>query len=539
MKMRIEFPSTMLALLGLISASYSHAAASEFDLETATVADIDAAMDAGALSSERLVELSLARIKAFEPNLHAIISLNPHALDEARALDAERKSRGRRSALHGVPVLLKDNINTRDLPTTLGFYGLEGAIPSSDALVVTKLREAGAIILAKMNLSELASGPTMSSLGGQTHNPYNLAYSPAGSSSGTAVGVAAGYASIGLGTDTAGSIRWPAATNGVFGLKPTNGVISCWGVMPSAPTMDTVGLITRSATDAALVLVTLQGIDPRSAENTAALGAFPPPYPADFANRLRPDALRGARIGFLRRDFSGDDTEVDGVMNSVVEKFKAGGAVIVDVQLPYWLLAIKNDVESIIYRTESVPSLDSYLLASFPPGVPRTHDEIMALSAKLTAPTAEGFLPNPGRLAGYRNEAATPPANNPLYRAARDEGRAFIKASVQSVIDQYRLDALIYPTQTTRIPKIGEAARRNAKGFYGNVGGSIANLTGWPEISFPGGFTTDGFPVGISLTGPLYSDMQLLAYAFAFEQSNHLKNWPATTPVLPGEQFHY
>jgi amidase len=492
-------------------------------------------MDNRALTSEQLVRLSLARIKAYEPELHAVISLNPNAMEEARALDAERRTKGPRSPLHGVPVLLKDAINTRDLPTTLGFYGLKGAMPYADAEIVYKLRAAGAIVLAKVNLSELASGPSMSSLGGQTHNPHNPTYSPAGSSSGTAVGVAAGYAPIGIGTDTTGSVRWPAATNGVVGLRPTMGVISTTGVMPTSPSLDTVGPIARNVSDAALLLSILEGIDDRDPAIRNQNGH----YPADYKTGLRPDSLQGARIGFLRRDFSGDDPEVDAVMNSAVEKLKTSGATVINVELPFWLLHFKSDLESIIVRTESVPSLNAYLQSSFPPGYPRTHAEILAMSEKIRSSAPPGILPNPGRLDGYRAEAATPPPTNSFYIAARDQGRAFVKASMEAILTQDRLDAIVYPTSTMPIGKIDDAPKRNSRELFGNFGLGLASLAGWPELTVPAGFTSDGLPIGISFLGPAYSDMRLLAYGYAFEKATHSLRQPATTPPLPGDRFTY
>jgi amidase len=509
---------------------------STFDLGTATVEDINRAMDRGALTAEKLVRLSLARVKAYEPELHAVITLNPNAVKEARALDKERGTKGPRSPLHGIPVLLKDNINTRDLQTTLGFYGLKGAVPYADAEIVQKLRTAGAIILAKVNLSELAGGPMMSSLGGQTHNPHNLAYSPAGSSSGTAVGIAAGYAPIGIGSDTTGSVRWPAATNGVVGLKPTTGAISTAGVMPTAPTLDTVGPIARSVSDVSLVLSILQGIDDRDPSVRSQKLFY---YPGDYKAGLRPDALRSARIGFLRRDFSGDDPDTDAIMNAAVEKLKAGGATVVEVGLPFWLPHFHGDLESLIVRTESAPNLDVYLQTSFAPEYPRTHAEILIMSEKIASAAPPGILPNPERLEGYRDEAATPPPTNPLYIAAREQGRAFVKASMQAILVQDKLDALVCPTQTRPIQKIGEAPRSNARHLFGNFGLGITSLTGWPELTVPAGFTGEGLPVGISFIGPDFSEMKLLAFGYAFEQATHALRQPATTPPLPGDRFTY
>jgi amidase len=407
--MRSSIAKCVVVVCLLVSLRVFGQTKTSFDLGTATIADINRAMDHGALSSEQLVRLSLARIQAYDPALHAIITLNPKAMDEAKALDAERRAKGPRSPLHGIPVLVKDSIDTRDLPTTLGFYGLKGAVPYADAEVVAKLRVAGAIILARVNLSELASGPPMSSLGGQTHNPHKLEYSPAGSSNGSAVGVAAGYAPIAIGTDSAGSTRWPAATNGIVGLKPTTGIISSIGVMPSAPTFDTVGAMARSVADVAVVTSILEDVDVRDAKVRDQNGM----YPAHLLDALRTDALKGVRIGYPRHDLSGDDKEVDAVMSAAMEKLKAAGATVVEVQLPFWLVHFQGDVQSLIIRTESVPSLNAYLFSSFPPGYPRTHAEITEMSKRLTTPTADGMLPNPERLSLYVSEAATPPPTNP------------------------------------------------------------------------------------------------------------------------------
>jgi amidase len=523
---------TVLLLFGFPAVAQKR---DRFDLQTATIEDIGKAMDSGALNSERLVGLSLARIKAYDENLHAVINLNPRAMEEARALDAERRTKGSRSPLHGIPVLLKDNINTRDLPTTLGFYGLKGAIPYTDAAVVAQLRNAGAIILAKVNLSELASGPTLSSLGGQTRNPHNPAYSPAGSSSGTAVGIAAGYAPVGIATDTTGSVRWPAATNGVVGLRPTMGAISYVGVQPSATTLDTIGPITRSVSDAALVLSVLAGPNPRShnARNGDAR------YSAELMLDLRADSLRGVRIGFPRRNFSGDDLEVDAAMNVAINVLKAAGATVVDVELPFWLVHLSGELQSIIVRTESAPSLDAYLSTSFPPAFPQSHADILALSESLAASTPPRATPNPGRLDGYREEAGSPPPTNAYYLAARDQGREFVRASMRAVLNQNRLDAIVYPTQTIRINKIGEPAQRNSRGLFGNFGPGLASLAGWPELTVPAGFTAEGLPVGVSFLGPEFSEHELLEYGFVFEQKIQALRQPVTTPSLPGDRFDY
>lgn len=492
-----------------------------FDFQTATIADINHAMVAGALTSERLVRLSLNRIKAYDPQLHALITLNPHALEQACALDAERRRSGPRSPLHGIPVLVKDNINTRDLPTTLGFYGLNGARPRADATVVAKLRAAGAIILAKVNLSELASGPPVSSLGGQTRNPYNPAYSPAGSSNGTAVGIAAGYAPIGIATDTTGSARWPAATNGVVGMRPTSGLLSTAGVQPNSPSLDTVGMMARSVADLAILLDIL-------AEGSA-----------DGVQSMKVGALQGVRIGFPRAAFSGDDPAIDAQMVKALATLEASGAIVVDVDLPDWLIRLSDTMQGTLVQTESVPSLDAYLKGSFAPPYPQSHAAILRMSEQLVGTPMRGATPNPGRLKGYRWEAAGLPMSDPSYLAVRDQGRQFFRAMLEAVLVRYQVTAIVYPTQTMRIDKLGESPVRNARGMFGNFGTVLASIAGWPDITAPAGTTPEGLPVGVSFLGPASSDQRLMSYAFAFESHSNGFRPPASTPLLPGERFAY
>lgn len=327
----------------------SHAARS-VALDEATVADIQAALQAGTLTSEKLVQLSLARIEAYDrqgPSLRAVLTINPAALDTARALDAERKTRGPRSPLHGIPIVLKDNIDTADMPTTGGSVLLEGSVPPDDAFVVKRLREAGAIVLAKVNLSEFASGGAISSLGGQTKNPHDLLRSPAGSSGGTGSAIAAAYAAIGLGTDTGGSVRGPSTANGIAGLKPTLGLLSRDGIIPLALSFDTAGPMARHVWDVAAVLGVMAGVDSADPATSAGEGRSLPDYTAG----LKRDALKGARIG-VARDFFGADEDVDWVMEAALETMRREGATTVDVRYPRWLLDSKGDFYDAVRRPE-------------------------------------------------------------------------------------------------------------------------------------------------------------------------------------------
>ena len=284
------------------------ASAQTVDVTSASIEELNRAFDAGTLTSEVLVGLYLARIEAYDqagPHLNAVITLNPHASERARALDAERRSNGPRSALHGIPFVLKDNIDTADLPTTAGSSLLAGSLPADDAFLVRKLREAGAIILAKLNMSEFASGAAISSLGGPIRNPHDLVRSPAGSSGGTGASIAAAFAQVGLGTDTGGSIRGPSTANGIVGLKPTHGLIGRDGIVPLALSFDTVGPMARHVYDVAAALGVMTGIDPGDDATLKSEGRFE----TDYTQYLDADALAGARLG-IARDFLGQDADV-------------------------------------------------------------------------------------------------------------------------------------------------------------------------------------------------------------------------------------
>ena len=517
--------------------------AAEFDLSTATIADIHAAFSAGALSSEKLTSLYLARIAAYEdagPRLNAIITLNPRALEEARALDTERASGKSRGPLHGIPVVLKDNFDTTSLPTTGGFFGLKDNLPPTDATLVTQLRAAGALILAKVNLSEFASGGAMSSLGGASLNPHALDRTPAGSSGGTGVAIAANYAPLGYGTDTGGSIRGPSTANGIVGLKPTHGLLSRAGIIPLALAFDTGGPMTRSVYDVAVSLnVTVATTpDPRDPATAKAAGKTIPDYTAV----LKKDALRGARIG-VARDFLGQDAEVDAIIESALSALRAQGAELVDVRFPATILTIRSELYNAVRRPEFKAQIADYL-ATLRPGFPETHADILALSEKVTSPTAEGFFPNLGRLALYRTEAKSPGLDDPSYRAALDHGLPYVRAVVQGLFDQHKLDAIVYPTNPRRPALVGQeppspVAGGAAAAAAPSSATNFANLTGFPDLIVPAGFTTYGLPVSISFFGPAFSEPRLLALGYSYEQATRALRLPTHTPALPGERFTY
>ena len=349
------------------------------DLANATIADLQSAMKSGSLTSEKLTEIYLARIAAYDkqgPTINSVITLNPKALETAKALDAERKAGKIRGPLHGIPIVLKDNYDTFDLPTTAGSQLLEGSIPKQDAFVVKKLRAAGAVIIAKVNLSEFAGGggsvgdatdPAIrkagnvpngfSSMGGQTRNPHMLERGPSGSSGGTGAAVASAFAQFGLGTDTAASVRGPSAACGIVGLKTTHGLLSRNGVVPLALSFDTVGPLARNVYDAAVALSVMTGVDPDDASTKKSVGHAEKDYTTD----LHVGALKGARIG-IARDFMGRNKEIDQVVESAIAALRAQGAVIVDpIVIPAAVLQARAGLYNTIRTAEFKAQIADYL----------------------------------------------------------------------------------------------------------------------------------------------------------------------------------
>ncbi len=526
----LKFSLALILVLGLCLRGIG----AEFNLQTASIADINAAFDSGALTSEKLTQLLLARINAYEPKLHAVITLNPKAIETAKALDLERKAKGPRSPLHGIPVVLKDNYDTADLQTSGGFFGLKGSIPPQDSTIVKQLRDAGALILAKVNLSEFASGGAMSSLGGQSHNPHHLDVTPSGSSGGTGVAIAADYAPLGYGTDTGGSIRGPSTSNGIVGLKPTHGLLSRAGIIPLSLSFDTGGPMARSVYDIAVSLNFTTGVDSRDDATKKSDGKTQ----KDYTKFLDKNALKGARIG-VARDFFGQDAEVDTTIESALSAMRAQGATLVDIHYPESILKIRGELYNAIRRPEFKWQIQDYL-STLKPGFPKTHADILALSEKVTSPTPEGYGPNTGRLALYRLEAKFPALTDPTYLAAKNYGLPFVRDTLQALIDTNKLDAIVYPTSPTRPSKIeSEAPAGGAAAAAGNSPTNFANLSGFPDLIIPAGFTPTGLPIGISFFGPAFSEPKLLALGYAYEQATHALRQPINTPSLPGEKFTY
>ena len=364
----------MLLLLCVVEPTAVGQTSRVIALDEATVADINTAFDAGLLTSEQLVQMCLTRIRAYDkqgPSLRALITLNPKALEAARQLDAERKAKGRRSSLHGIPIILKDNINTADMPTTAGSVMLESSVPPDDAFLVKRLRDAGAVVLGKANLSEFASGRAQSSLGGQMKNPHDLTRTPLGSSGGSGISVAAAYAIIAIGTDTGGSIRNPSSTTGIVGLKPTHGLISREGIVPLALSFDTAGPMARNVHDVAVVLSVMAAIDPQDPATRKSEGHIE----TDYTRFLRADALNGRRIG-IARDFTGQDPDVDWAVEAGVAAMRRAGATVVDVRLPKWLLDAKGEFYEAIRYPEFAVQITDYLM-TLGPAYPKNIEQLV------------------------------------------------------------------------------------------------------------------------------------------------------------------
>ena len=508
------------------------AAAAPVDLSNATVADLQAAMAKGTLSSEQLIKMSVARINAYDdagPKLNALILVNPHALDQARALDAERKAKGPRGPLHGVPVILKDNHDTTDMPTTGGSVFLEGSIPPADAFIVKKLREAGAVILAKANLSEFASSARtngFSSLGGQTLNPHDLARGPSGSSGGSGAAVAASYAPIALGTDTGGSIRNPCSVNGLACLKPTRGLLSRAGVIPLGLSFDTSGPMARSIYDVAAALGAMTGIDPADAATATAAGK----YHTNYTQFLNPKALQGARLGVLV-DYSGADEGVKQVFAATRAKLVSLGATLVEIKLPEFILN-RQSIHETLRPGEFKAQIGDYL-STLKPGYPRNLADLIALAARFQP--KPGQLANPSRWEQFKSEQAGYDLTDPVYLSTKAHGPPLISGHLEALLYKHGLDAFIYPTNPVPAQRldIDYSVPRPASAT------SIANITGFPDVIVPAGVTPAKLPVTLSFMGAAYSEPRLLAMAYSFEQATHARVNPPTTPALKEEKLSY
>ena len=505
------------------------AVAQTLEITASTIEDINAAFANDSLTSEQLVELYLSRIEAYDeagPAINAVLALNGQALDRARALDAERRAKGPRSRLHGIPIVLKDNIDTADLPTTAGSLLLAGSLPPDDAFIVQKLRAAGAIILAKVNMSEFASGGAMSSLGGPIRNPHDLERSPLGSSGGTGASIAAAYAQFGLGTDTGGSVRWPSTANGIVGLKPTYGLVSRDGIIPLALSFDMAGPMARNVYDVAAALSVMTGIDPADQATVQSEGRID----LDYTEHLDITALDGARIG-IARDFLDQDSEVDWIIEASLDVMRGAGATVVTVRFPQWLLDANGELYTAVRHREFRVQIAEYL-ATLKPKYPKTLAQLIEQATRMTAPNDSG-QPNPSRWSLMRREDDSGDLDDPEYQAVREHGLALVRGFIDSLLESKKLDAIVYPTSPKRPSRIDADPISGGTQRVSPI--RLANLTGFPDLVVPAGFTGNGLPVGISFLGTAFSEPKLLALGYAFEQVTKARRLPINTPSRPDE----
>lgn len=509
----------LIPLLFILAyASQSFGAVGKFVLEEATIEDIHRAMKSGELTARKLVEMYLQRIEAYDkkgPSINAVIMINPKALELADELDAKFKASGFVGPLHGIPLMIKDNVGTKDMPTTAGSLSFKGFIPPDDAFFVKKLKQAGAIILAKMNLHEFAFGSeTVSSILGQTLNPYDLTRTPGGSSGGTAAAVAANYGTIGIGTDTGNSIRSPASSNNIVGIRPTLGIVSRNGIVPNSSGQDIAGPLTRTVTDAAILLDVIAGYDPEDSVTAWSVGNIPKTYRASLDRK----GLQGSRLGVLKSFFGTDkeSQEVNAVIEKAIEAMKKQGAVIIPLDEP---VDRKNIDAANVTRYETKDEMNEYLQKMGSRAPVKSLEEIIA-SGKYHKKIEEG-LKNRQQLS-----KADPEYKERLIR------RIKLQENFLKIMADNHLDAVIYPHQTNLVSKIG-------KGGVGSNGHYTA-VMGFPSIAVPAGFSTPsaeaplGVPVGIEFVGRPWTDPLLIKLAFAFEQATKFRRPPLSTPPLSG-----
>ncbi len=503
----------VLSLLFACTTEYETGDYRESDIET-----LQALMQQGDLSSRQLTQYYLDRIEAIDrngPALNSIIEVNPQAIEIAAALDEERQASGPRGPMHGIPVVLKANIDTADqMKTTAGSLALQGHRPSADAFLVSRLREAGAVILGKANLSEWAnfrsthSSSGWSSIGGQTKNPYDLSRNPCGSSSGSAVSVAASLTSVAVGTETNGSVVCPSSVNGIVGIKPTLGLVSRSGIIPIAHSQDTAGPMGRTVKDAAILLNAMVGADP--ADPLA--DTFPEALP-DFAGTLSKDALKGARIGVYRsHSGAGTDVRVDGIVADTIATLKSLGAEIVDpVEID---IEGMSDAQREVLFYEFKADLNKYLETS---GAPmKTMADIIAFNES-NAATMMPFFGQERMLAAQSKG----PLSDPEYLEALAASKRISQNGIDNALAEHNLDALIAPTRGPAWMTDNVSGDQSS----GISSSSLAAISGYASITLPAGDIL-GLPIGISFVGAGFSDAKLIEYAYAFEQAGYVRKPP-------------
>jgi Asp-tRNA(Asn)/Glu-tRNA(Gln) amidotransferase A subunit family amidase len=513
------------------SAAESEAPAAQLDLSTATIADLQAAMDEGRLTAERLVELYLARIAAYDqkgPALNTIIALNAHALEQARALDAERKASGPRSPLHGIVVLAKDVYDTYDMPTSGGFAPMAASQPDRDAFVIDRLRKAGAIVLAKLNQSDWygVAAPGGSTLKGPVVSPYNVKKSPGGSSSGTGSAIAAWFGTIGLGSDTTGSIVIPSTLANLVGFSTTHGLVSRTGMMWSSPSQESGGPMCRSVYDCAAVLDVIAGYDAADLATQAGLGKIPD---APYTSFVDAQGLRGARVGVLREMVRSGPMHEEGraLFDKALADFTAAGAIVVD-PVDTGLGLAESQALARAPSYERAAAIDAYL-ARLPASAPiRSVAEMIDKGGELVKPSIV--------------EAADIESldhHKELFAAMKHQ--QVMRNALTAVMERYELDAMILPYRTVAADDARSTPRPAASsGARSESRNAIASYTGLPTIVVPGGFfASDGMPFAVQFLGRPFTEGTLITLASGYEAATGHREAPDSTPPLPGEALTF
>lgn len=494
------------------------------DLDELTVRDLQRDMSSGKLTARSLTQKYLDRINALDKRtINAIIEVNPDALAIAEQLDRERKAKGPRGPLHGIPVLIKDNIGTHDrMMTTAGSLALLGSIPPRDAFVAQKLRQAGAIILGKTNLSEWAnfrsthSTSGWSGRGGQTNNPYALNRNPCGSSSGSGAAVSANFCALAIGTETDGSIVCPSNANGVVGIKPTVGLVSRAEIVPISHSQDTAGPMARTVRDAVELLGALTGVDPNDPATAASRGKAH----SDYTRFLDHKGLHGVRLGVVRKAF-GFDPAVDKIMEEALAQMKRQGAVLVDpADIPTWGKWRKQENEILLYEFKA--DLNSYLAGLGPQATMHSLEDII----KFNESHAKQEMPYFGQELFVQAQAKGPLTSKEYLDALQEARQLTRKDGIDAIMDQHKLDALVAPTggpAWLTDPVDGDS--------FGGGSSSAAAVAGYPDITVPAGFIF-GLPVGISFFGRAWSEPTLIRIAYAFEQATRVRKPPKFLPTL-------
>lgn len=488
-----------------------------FDVIEATIDEIHAAIEAQEVTAESLVDSYLARIDEYDDDLHSILTVNPDARQRAQQLDSQFDTEGFAGSLHGVPIILKDNQDTHDMPTTAGSKALAESVPSQDAFIVKRLRDAGGVILAKANLQEFSYGvDTISSLGGETRNSYALDRRPSGSSGGTAAAIAANLGMIGTGSDTCSSVRSPPAFNNLVGLRPTRGLVSRTGIIPLSETQDTAGPITRTVTDAARMLDVLSGYDPADPITAQGVANIPD---GGYISHLDEHGLNGARIGVVREFFGLQNEEsapesagkkVTTVMETAIDEMEAAGATIID---PVEIIDPEFLASARVIHYEFKRDLNQYLEELEDEAPYRTLSEI--IDTGQVAEAVQSRIESTELL-----DINVETLDDNLEYLQRLERRHQIKVDTVRRLVDHDLDALLYPPST--IPPV----KLPNKQPFDELPCELAAHTGLPSIVMQAGFTDDGLPVGIELLGRAFAEPRLFELAYSYEQATNHRQPP-------------